>query len=149
MDAIDRKILQTLTADGRISNQALAERVGLSASACLRRVAALEAAGVIAGYRAVLDPAKLGRGFSAYVGVGLTEHSRAAQDAFERVVATAPEVTECHNVTGTIEYLLRVDCADLAAYKRFHGDVLGTIPQVTRLVTYVVMGSPKDGRAGV
>lgn len=138
--------MRVLSEDGRISNLALAERVGLSPSACLRRVQELEKSGVIAGYRAVLDPAALGIGFVAYMAVGLSEHSKAAQEGFERGVAAAPEVTECHNITGTIEYLLRVECADLPSYKVFHTDVLGQLPNVRSITTYVVMGSPKDRR---
>ncbi|MCE8508747.1 Lrp/AsnC family transcriptional regulator [Ruegeria pomeroyi] len=147
IDEINHKILQELSSDGRISNLDLAARVGLSPSACLRRVQELERAGVIAGYRAVLNPAALGIGFVAYMGVGLGEHTKAAQERFERAVARAPEVVECHNITGTIEYLLRVECADLPSYKTFHTDVLGTLPHVNSITTYVVMGSPKDLRA--
>ena len=146
MDAIDDRILQALRRDGRISNAELAARVGLSPSACLRRVQELERSGVIRGYRAVLDRSRLGIGFTAFMAVGLGSHTKAAQEAFERAVAAAPEVVECHNVTGTIEYLLRVEVADLAAYKRFHTDVLGTLPQVSAITSYVVMGSPKDER---
>lgn len=147
IDAIDDRILRALAREGRLSNQALAERVGLSPSATLRRVQALERSGTIAGYRAVIDPARTGTGFVAFVAVGLRDHIKAGQAAFERGVAGAPEVRECHNVTGTVEYLLRVEAADLAAYKRFHADVLGVLPQVRTLTTYVVMGSPKDERA--
>jgi DNA-binding Lrp family transcriptional regulator len=146
MDAISDRILHTLRRDGRISNAELAARVGLSPSACLRRVQELERSGVIRGYRAVLDRGRLGVGFTAFMAVGLSSHTKAAQEAFERAVAAAPEVIECHNVTGTIEYLLRVEVADLAAYKRFHTDVLGTLPQLASITTYVVMGSPKDER---
>ena len=140
-------ILQELTANGRISNIQLAERVGLSPSACLRRVQELERAGVIQGYRAVLDRSAMGKGFVAYIGVGLRDHSKSSQEAFERSVARAPEVVECHNTTGTIEYLLRVECEDLTDYKVFHSDTLGAIPQVSTITSYVVMGSPKDQRA--
>ena len=147
MDEKDRQILRELSQDGRISNLDLAERVALSPSACLRRVAALETAGVITGYRAVLDPVKMGIGFTAYMAVGLSEHSKRAQEAFERAVAQAPEVRECHNITGSVEYLLRVEAADLSSYKTFHTDVLGALPQVATITTYVVMGSPKDERA--
>ncbi len=146
MDIIDDKILQELQRDGRISNLDLAERVGLSPSACLRRVAALERSGVITGYRAVLNPTALGVGFTAYVTVGLNSHTKASQEAFERAMARAPEVVECHNITGAVEYLLRVEAADLKAYKSFHTDVLGTLPQVHAITSYVVMGSPKDER---
>lgn len=147
LDDMDRRILQALVRDGRQSNLALAERAGLSPSACLRRVAALEKAGVIRGYRAILSSERLGVGFVAYVTVGLNTHTKAAQEAFERAMARAPEVRECHNVTGAVEYLLRVEAADLAAYKIFHTDVLGTLPQVNAITSYVVMGSPKDERA--
>lgn len=147
IDAKDRQILRVLTADGRISNLELAARVALSPSACLRRVQALEAAGVITGYRAVLDPVRMGVGFTAYLTVGLGEHSKRAQEAFERAISRSPEVRECHNITGNVEYLLRVEAADLVAYKRFHTDVLGDIPQVATITTHVVMASPKDDRA--
>jgi DNA-binding Lrp family transcriptional regulator len=146
-DAIDQTILRELTRDGRIPNVALAERVGLSPSACLRRVQDLERSGVIRGYRAVLDPAKQGRGFIAIIAVGLNDHSKRAQAAFERAMAAAPEVTECHNVTGAVEYLLRVEVADLPSYKAFHTERLGAVPTVHSITTYVVLASPKDARA--
>jgi DNA-binding Lrp family transcriptional regulator len=146
-DIINQQILRELTANGRISNLELAERIGLSPSACLRRVQELERQGVIRGYRAVLDPQAMGVGFVTYIGVGLNEHSKAAQEAFERAMQIAPEVVECHNITGTIEYLMRVECADLPSYKRFHTDVLGTAPHVNAITSYVVMGSPKDQRS--
>ncbi|MFK7835236.1 MAG: Lrp/AsnC family transcriptional regulator [Sulfitobacter sp.] len=146
-DPITDQILQRLSRNGRISNIELADRVGLSPSACLRRVQELERRGVITGYRAVLDRAALGAGFVAYIGVGLNNHSKASQEAFEGAIAYAPEVVECHNITGTIEYLLRVECADLKAYKNFHTNMLGALPQVNAITSYVVMGSPKDERA--
>ena len=147
LDDISERILRELTRDGRLSNIALADRVGLSPSACLRRVQELERQGIISGYRAVLDRTKLGAGFVAYIGVGLNEHSKASQEAFERAISRAPEVRECHNITGTIEYLLRVECADIASYKAFHTDMLGALPHVNSITSYVVMGSPKDERA--
>ena len=146
-DKIDDHILRVLGDNGRIPNIELADRVGLSPSACLRRVQELERSGVITGYRAVLDRAALGKGFVAYIAVGLKDHTKDGQEAFEKSVAAAPEVLECHNITGSVEYLLRVEVADLAAYKTFHTDVLGTFAQVNSLTTYVVMGSPKDQRA--
>jgi len=146
LDDINTRILRELHRDGRLSNLDLAARVGLSPSACLRRVQDLERSGVIKGYRAVLDPAKIGIGFVAYITVGLNSHTKAAQEAFERAISRAPEVRECHNITGTVEYLLRIETADLAAYKHFHTDILGILPQVQSLTTYVVMDSPKDDR---
>lgn len=147
MDTFDARILQELARDGRVSNLALAGRIGLSPSACLRRVQELERRGVIRGYRAVIDPAARGAGFVAYMAVGLKDHTKDSQDRFERAMRGAPQVRECHNVTGTIEYLLRVEVADLTAFKVFHTEVLGTVPGVTSITTYVVMASPKDERA--
>src|SRR5688572_24538838 len=120
MDAINEGILRELKRDGRLSNLALAERVGLSPSATVRRVEALERRGVIRGFRAVLDPGQVGRGYVVYVAVGLSEHTKAAQKGFEAAMLAAPEVAECHNIAGAFEYLLRVEARDLAAYKTFH-----------------------------
>ncbi|MFK7879815.1 Lrp/AsnC family transcriptional regulator [Roseobacter sp.] len=147
IDSKSEQILCELKRDGRVSNIELASRVGLSPSACLRRVQELERSGVIKGYRVVLDPTALGIGFVAYIGVGLNDHSKASQEAFERAMALAPEVVECHNTTGSIEYLLRVESADLPSYKRFHTDKLGALPQVNSITSYVVIGCPKDERA--
>lgn len=146
-DRITEQILRALRDEGRISNLDLAERVGLSPSACLRRVQELERLGIIKGYRAVLDWTKLGMGFLAYIGVGLNNHSRDSQEAFEAAMAQAPEVRECHNVTGAVEYFLRVECPDLDAYKTFHSELLGALPQVHQITTYVVIDSSKDERA--
>ena len=147
MDRIDRSILRELSANGRLSNAELAERVGLSPSACSRRLAELERAGTIRGYRAVIDPAAIGGGFTAYVAVGLSRHTLDEQHAFEAAIAGADCVRECHNVTGAIEYLLRVEVPDLAAYKHFHSEVLGALPQVATITSYIVMESAKDLRA--
>jgi DNA-binding Lrp family transcriptional regulator len=147
MDTIDENILRELQRDGRVTNLKLAERVGLSASACLRRVQALESAGVIKGYRAVLDRTQLGAGLTVFVMVGLSGQLRRDALAFEQAMAQAPEVLECHNVTGSVEYLLRVEVSDLAAYKHFHSDVLGTLDQVASITSHVCLGSSKDLRA--
>jgi len=146
MDALDAKILHELERDGRISNLQLAECVGLSPSACLRRVQGLEAAGIIRGYRAVLDRAQLGVGLTVFVMVGLSGQLKRDAEAFEQAMAEAREVRECHNITGAVEYLLRVEVADLAAYKRFHSDTLGTLAQVSSITSYVSLGSSKDLR---
>lgn len=146
IDAINENILHELSRDGRISNIDLAARVGLSPSACLRRVQELERSGAIAGYRAVLDRGKLGVGFVAYVAVGLSSHTKETQEQFENAIARTPEVVECHNITGAVEYLLRVEVADIASYKRFHTDRLGALPHVHTMTSYVVLGSPKNLR---
>lgn len=147
LDRIDNNILQTLSNDGRISNSELANKVGLSASACLRRVQELERSGVISGYRGVINPTMVGIDCIAYVGIGLNNHSKESQCAFEFAMSLADEVKECHNVTGAYEYLLRVETASLNRYKAFHRDVLGVVPQVTSITTFMVMESSKDCRA--
>ena len=147
LDPISRSILQILEVDGRISNVDLAAKVGLSPSACLRRVQELERSGVIKGYRAVLDHEKLGVGITAFVMVGLTSHLSKDARAFERAMATASQVRECHNITGAVEYLLRVEASDLPAYKDFHANILGVLPQVRSITSHISLGSPKDQRA--
>ena len=147
LDQISEDILRVLGREGRISNLELADRVGLSPSACLRRVQDLEKRGIITGYRATLDRTKLGGGFLAYVTVSLSEHTKEAQAAFERAMSILPEVRECHNITGNVEYLLRVETEDLPSYKQFHTEKLGVVPSVRQIQTHVVMGSPKDERS--
>jgi Lrp/AsnC family leucine-responsive transcriptional regulator len=142
----NNRILQELTHNARTSNLDLADHVGLSPSACLRRVQELERSGVIKNYRAVFDQTALGREFTAYVPIGLSDHSKKSQESFERAIQDAPDVRERHNITGTFEYLLRVEVADLVAYKAFHSKVLGGLPQVNTITSYVVIDSPKDER---
>lgn len=146
LDDRDRHISRILAREGWISNLDLAECVAFSPSATLRRVQALGPAGVIAGCRAVLSPDKMGVGFVAWLAVGLSDHSKRSQVAFERAMQGAAAVRECHNFIGTVEYLLRVEVTNLRAQKRFHTDILGALPQVPTITTCVVMGSPKDDR---
>ena len=145
-DRYNDLILSELKKNGRISNAELAEKVGLSTSACLRRVQELERLGVIKGYRAVFDKPKLGKSFFAYVAVGLSDHSQQAQYEFEQIITQSDDVVEGHNVTGVFEYLLRVETEDLKAYKKFHSDVLGVAPYVQSINTHVVMETNKDER---
>ncbi|MEL0659763.1 Lrp/AsnC family transcriptional regulator [Psychromonas arctica] len=147
MDRFDERILQELKLNGRLSNVELATRIGLSPSATLRRVQELEHNKTIVGYRALLNPVKQGIEFIAYVEIGLSDHSNAAQKHFELSIEGAKEVVECHNITGSKEYLLRVETTSLSAYKQFHSEVLGSIKQVQSISTSVVMDSPKDLRA--
>lgn len=146
MDRFDERILQELKLDGRISNVELSERIGLSASATLRRVQELEKRGIIKGYRVLLDSSQLGVGFIAYVSIGLSSHRKQSQLEFEQHVQFVDEVVECHNITGANEYLLRVETRDLPSYKKFHADVLGECEHVQSITTMVVMDSSKDER---
>lgn len=144
IDAISRKIIHELENDGRISNLKLADRVGLSQSACLRRVQDLERAGIITGYRAIVDRSKLDGGFTVIVAVGLLRHQTEDRIAFAKAMAAAPEVRACYHVTGDVEYILRVEVSDLQAYKQFHTETLGTCAQLSRISSHIVMESPKD-----
>ena len=146
IDKYNDRILQILSSEGRISNTRLADKVGLSPSACLRRVQELEDSGVIKGYRAILDRDSQNRSFLAYVTVGLSNHGIESLKEFEKVMRNASEVTECHNVAGAFEYLLRVEVKSTIDYKKFHAEVLGSLPQVSSITTYLVMNSSKDER---
>ncbi len=141
MDKIDRAILRHLQRDSSISNQDLAARVGLSPSPCLRRVRALEAAGIIRRYVALVDGAAVGAGFEAYVEVRLERQSEGHSREFEQVILRRDEVLDCAFITGDYDYLLRVAVADMAAFHRFMVDVLGRIPGVanTRTILPVKM----------
>ena len=147
MDNINLKILRELQQDGRMSNTDLAQKIGLSPSACLRRVQELERNSVIKGYRAVVDRSSVGRGFTVFATIALSDHQKKSQRQFEKAVCAAEEVREVHNVTGSFEYILRIEVADLAAYKEFHMNVLGTVPLVRGITSYIAMESVKDDRA--
>jgi len=139
MDELDRSILAVLEQNGRISNADLAARVGLSPSPCLRRVNRLEEAGVIRGYRAIIDPAALGRGLCVFTCVRLARHTRTDVTAFERAVRQLPDVAYAHHVTGNFDYLLQVEVADLPAYEDFHANHLAGLPNVAMVSSYVTM----------
>ena len=146
IDTINSQILSVLEKDGRISNIDLAAKVGLSASACLRRVQNLEHKGIIKGYRAVIDRSVIGGSITIFVTVGLSGQLTKDARAFERAMETAPHVTECHNITGSVEYLLRIEVTDLATYKDFHANLLGSLPQVGSITSHICLGSSKDVR---
>jgi Lrp/AsnC family transcriptional regulator, leucine-responsive regulatory protein len=139
VDDVDRSILAVLEEHGRISNADLAARVGLSPSPCLRRVRRLEETGVIRGYRALIDPAAVGRGLRVFVGVRLMRHARADVVAFEHAVVRLREVVYSHHVTGNYDYLLQVEVADLPAYEDFHANRLASLPGVGAVNSYVTM----------
>jgi Lrp/AsnC family leucine-responsive transcriptional regulator len=119
LDAIDRKILEHLQADGRMSLSDLAAKVGLSSSPCLRRVRSLERAGVISRYVAVLDQRAVGLPVSVFVSIKLEKQRQESLDRFAKAIARWPEVLECYLMTGPRDYWLRVVVPDLAAYERF------------------------------
>lgn len=130
-DKIDRRILHRLQRDGRIANLDLAEAVALSPSACLRRTKALEAEGVIAGYRAELDQRKLGLGLTVFVALKVAQHSQETSRAIEAALLGCPYVVGCHLISGEADFMVQVVVPDLAAYERVLLGELLAIPQVT------------------
>lgn len=130
MDRIDVKILSLLQEDGLASYQDIGEAVGLSFSACHKRVKALRAAGIIDRYAAILNEDKVGYPISAYVRVTLKDQSKASLEAFEKAVAKNPEITECVLLSGDSDYFLRILCGGLKDYDRFHREFLTSLPGV-------------------
>ncbi len=143
LDAIDRRILRAMQADGRQTYDQLADAVGLSASAVLRRARRLEDAGVITGVVALLAPERIGLGLTAYLNVRLEKRSgvgmRSPMEAFRGAVQSWPEVIECSALTGDMDYLLRVVVADMAHYSRFITDTLLAHPSVQDCKTSFVL----------
>jgi len=133
LDRIDRAILAELQRNGRLSNRELAERVHLSESACLRRVRALEEAGVIDRYAALVNQAKVGLPGNVFVSITLNRQEQADLAAFEAAVQGVPEVMECYLMTGQQDYLLRVVVSDPADFERLHSQHLTRLPGVARV----------------
>ncbi len=133
LDRTDRRILAALQQDGRLPNVELAERVALSPSPCLRRVKQLEAAGVISGYRAVLDRQSVGLGLTVFVEIKARRHSRATAAALQEALAAIPEVVACHMVSGSADFLAEIVVPDLAAYEALLSERLLALPRVAEI----------------
>ena len=147
IDRIDRRILDVLQRDGRISNLKLAEAVALSPTAVLARVQRLTREGYILGYEARLNPLKLGAGMLVFVEVLLDRTSANVFEQFKAAVQVRAEIMECHLVAGGFDYLLKIRCADMNAYRQFSGDVLWQLPGVRETRTYAVMEEVKNSTA--
>jgi Lrp/AsnC family leucine-responsive transcriptional regulator len=151
LDAIDRRILRALQANGRMTYDELAGQVSLSPSATLRRVKRLEEAGAIAGYVAIVPPERVGLGLTAYINVRLEKHTeshkRNPMDLFRAAVQSWPEVVECVALTGEMDYLLRVVVEDMAHYSRFIMDTLLKHPSVEDCKTSFVLDRVKNTTA--
>lgn len=154
LDKTDRKILAILQAEGRLSNQELAERVNLSPSPCLRRIRQLEETGVIRQYVALLDPEKIGLGLLAYVNVRLEKHSeapgaagRSPRNDFSASVETWPEVVACYAMTGEMDFLLRVHVEDMEHFSHFMMDTLLKHPAVLDVKSSFALQKIKDTTA--
>ncbi len=147
LDAIDRRILAELQADGRLSNVDLAEKIGLSPSPCLRRVNRLEREGYVEGYRAMLGRRRIGLGLTVFVGVKIDGHADDRATTFEQEVVGCPEVVSCHMVAGDADYLLEVTVSDLDAYQRFLVGKLLNLPLVREVKSTIAIQTLKAGGA--
>lgn len=147
LDSIDRAILTALQAEGRLSNLELAQRVHLSPSACLRRVKALEDAGVIAGYVALINPRAVGRHGVSFTIINLESMNTPQLEAFEQAVRDQPEVLDCYYVAGANDYLIRFTYRDAEDLERFHAEVLMKLPGVARSNSHLVLRTVKKTTA--
>jgi Lrp/AsnC family leucine-responsive transcriptional regulator len=133
LEALDQSILTELQRDGRITNAELADRIGLSPSACLRRIRRLEETGVIDRYVALLDPAAIGRPTSVFVEISLNSQHEDVLDAFEAAIVECPEVMSCHLMAGAADYLVQIRCADVNDFERIHRAHLARLPGVANV----------------
>ncbi len=144
MDDIDHRILRELLSNARLSHQELGDRVGLSASPCARRIRKLEVDGIISGYSARIDEAKMGFGFSVFISVRLDKQIDSQLEQFERSVRTLSEVVDCWLMTGSFDYLLRVAVSDLNEFEVFLTGRLTKIPGVASIESSIPIRRVKD-----
>ena len=145
LDSFDRRILETLQDDGRLSNVDLADRIGLSPTPCLRRVKALETSGLIRGYNAVLDRGGVGLGLTVMVGVKVDGHRDENASAIQEAFRSMPEVISCHLVSGESDFLLETVFPDIASYERFLFGKLLTLAMVKDIRSNFVIRTVKQG----
>jgi DNA-binding Lrp family transcriptional regulator len=146
VDAIDRKMIAELEAEGRLTVTELAQRVNLSVAPCHRRLRELERSGAIRGYRAVVDPAAIGVGFEVLVSVTMDREDAATIERFETGLAKVAEVRHAERLFGDPDYLVRVATADIDSYQRLRDEKLATLPGVQRLSSTIVMKRVVDER---
>lgn len=144
IDGFDRRIIEALRSDGRLSVTELARRVGLSKTPCQVRLKRLIDHGYILGFRAVIDPARLGLDHIAFTEVKLSDTREAALDEFRRAVLRIPEVEECHMIASSFDYLLKVRTADIRRYREVLGERISALPHVANTSTFVAMETIRD-----
>ncbi|MEQ8229670.1 MAG: Lrp/AsnC ligand binding domain-containing protein [Rhodospirillales bacterium] len=144
LDAFDRRILDVLAGDGRITITNLSQKVGLSKTPCQNRMRRLEKDGFIVGYRAVLDPARLGAGHIAFVQVTLSSTTSSALETFNAAAREVPEIEQCHMIAGGFDYLLKVRTSNIDSYRKILGERISGLPHVSHTSTFVVMESVVD-----
>ncbi|QIB66783.1 Lrp/AsnC family transcriptional regulator [Kineobactrum salinum] len=143
MDRTDIRILQALQADGRLSNQRLAEVAGISPAACWRRVRALEESGVISGYAALLDRTRVKLNLCAFIHITLARHVRESTAPFEEAIRQRPEVMECFVTTGDADFILRVVTQSIESFDRFLEEFLFSIPQISQIKSNIALREVK------
>jgi len=144
LDRMDRRILDALRSDARLSMASLADRVGLSKSPVTARVRRLEAAGFILGYRAVLDPVKMGAAQVAFVQVTLGDTTSEALETFNAAVRETREIEACHMIAGGFDYLLKIRTKDVGAYRKALGETISRLPHVAQTSTFMAMETVKE-----
>jgi len=144
LDEFDRKILALLRKDGRITFTELAQQVGLSKTPCQQRVKRLVESGVILGFRAIIDPAKLGLDHVAFAEVKLSDTREAALKEFNTAVRQIPEVEECHMIASSFDYLLKVRTSDIRKYRMVLGEKISSLPHVASTSTFVAMETVRE-----
>ena len=144
LDRFDEAILRILSTEGRVSATELARRIGLSKSPAQARIKRLEESGVITGYRALLDPIRMGQAHVACVEVRLSETREAALQAFNKAVLAVPEVEQCHMIASRFDYLLKVRTSDIQDYRRVLAERISGLPHVASTSTYVAMEAIKE-----
>ena len=144
LDGFDRKILDVIAVEGRITVTDLAKRIGLSKSPTQARLRRLEETGVVRGYRALFDPILLGRDHVAFVEVKLSDTRESALSAFNTAVTRIPEIEQCHLIAGAFDYLLKVRTSSMSSYRLVLADRLSTLPHVASTSTYVAMQAVKE-----
>lgn len=144
LDEFDRKIIAVLRDDGRITMTELAQRIGLSKTPCQQRVRRLIDAKIILGFRAIVDPARLGLDHVAFAEVKLSDTREAALREFNAAVRRIPEVEECHMIASSFDYLLKVRTADIRKYRLVLGEKVSSLPHVANTSTFVAMETVKE-----
>jgi len=144
LDPIDRKILELLQANSNITNAQLAQEIGLSAAPTLERVKKLEIGGIIRSYHAVVDPASVGLGVSTFVMASLKGHNKENIAKFMNAIAEIKEIVECHHVTGSADFILKIVCTDIPSYQNLMLEKVTNIEVVDNLQSMVILSTLKD-----
>jgi Lrp/AsnC family transcriptional regulator, leucine-responsive regulatory protein len=146
LDQIDHKVLEILQTDGKITNAQLSKEIGLSPAPTLERVKKLETAGIIESYHAKIDRDKVGLGVMTFVQVSLSGHRKSVTDSFVEKISNVPDIIECHHVTGSCDFLLKVIAKDISSYQKLMVSTINEIEEVANTQTMVILSTMKDSK---